>query len=103
MKDKLLTTIQLYFNFENQEIRRKFGDTIDTLTKKIKPMGIFELDKMIAVEQAKEETRKETREVASLVFVQNLLQKTSLTIKEIADVAGVPLRFVKSTKAQLAN
>ncbi len=106
-KAKLLKTIQLYFNFEKPEMQRKFGGIIDSLTNKIKPMGIFELDKFIAVEEAKKETREKTRKETLLeehtAIVQRLLHKTTFTINEIADIVGAPLPFVKSIKLQQAN
>lgn len=111
MKVKLLKTIQLYFNFENPEIQRKFGDTIDSITNKMKPMGIFEFDKFLAVEAAKErtqrvtrrETRKKTIQEKDTAFVKSLLQKTNHSLNKIANIAGVSLDFVKSVKAQIGT
>ena len=93
----VLTFLNNYILFENQEMNRIFEEQLDTLTGKINTMGIFEQ----LAEIRSEEARIETREAYSRKFVENLLSNTDLSLDKIASLADVPLSFVEEVRNKM--
>ena len=81
---KMLNFMRLYFNFKNPDLESKFDGIIQSFNK-TDTMGIIELDKKWAVEDAKKETRKEdARNFLQLgVSVEIIVKATGLSRKEV--------------------
>jgi predicted transposase YdaD len=79
----ILRFLDSYVLFEKPEINRTFRLKIDEITNKLNTMDILE---QVVIEN-------KTAEIIERLFV-----KTSLSIEEIADVAGVTVDFVKEVK-----
>ncbi len=62
-------------------------------------MGIIEQVRQMKIEEAEEEGRTEQR----LLFIKNLLSKTSLSPEKIATLVGVTVASVIKVKASLKN
>ncbi|AXE17746.1 hypothetical protein DR864_08355 [Runella rosea] len=101
--------LKLYIRFDNERYILKFENTLNQLANRQTTMGLeeFVLDraKRQGLYEGRKEGLKEGMEIARLekerAFVTNLLQKTSLDILQIADIAGVTITFVEEIKATL--
>lgn len=105
--------LKLYIRFDNERYILKFENTLNQLANRQTTMGLEEFVLDRAKRQGLYEGRKEGikeglkegMEIARLekerAFVTNLLQKTSLDILQIADIAGVTITFVEEIKATL--
>jgi len=82
-KDKanLLKFMRLYFNFENTELQLRFDTAIHSLTNKPKIMGIIELDKKWAVEEANIRTARNLLKMG--LHPNDIHKATELPLKEI--------------------
>ena len=114
----LMRFLKLYIRFDNERYILKFEETLNQLANRQTTMGLeeFVLDRAKrqglyegrkeGLEQGIREGIREGIEIASAekerAFVVNLLQKTSLDIPQIADIAGVRVAFVEEIKASLS-
>ncbi|TDX00799.1 putative transposase/invertase (TIGR01784 family) [Dinghuibacter silviterrae] len=103
--------------FEEPRTYRTFGKQLESITGKKNPMGVIEMLKEQGLEEGRAkglaqghaeglavgraEGHAEGLEEAKAAFVTNLLSKLHLTDEQIADVAGVDLKFVKRVKDKL--
>ncbi|HEY8967959.1 MAG TPA: hypothetical protein VIM64_02675, partial [Puia sp.] len=82
-----------------------FEEEIDRLTGKSNTMGLIEQIRQMKLDEARAEARKEARKEAAgernRIFVTNLLNSTSFSVKKIAQLAGVSESFVNRVKASL--
>jgi predicted transposase YdaD len=105
----ILSFLHNYVRFEKPGTNRIFEQRIDHLTSKTNTMGIIEQVRQMKLDEAREKARKEgrkagrkeTEERKNRVFVVNLLNNTSFSVKKIANLAGVSEAFVNRTKASL--
>jgi hypothetical protein len=95
----LLSFIQLYEDFGEPEIQRKFDKELDNIILNTPPMGILEIAREIAVEKARESALNESK----TAFVKNLLLKTNHSEQEIADIADVSIDFVLEVRKSLPS
>jgi hypothetical protein len=89
---QLLGFIKAYVNFDKSEINAKFDIAIDKLDNKTRTMGILEQIAEIRAEKATKESKT--------AFVKKLLQKTTHSVEEIADLVEVSIAFVEKIKRQ---
>jgi hypothetical protein len=76
-----------------QEINRIFDNEIEKLTGGTIGMGVIEVVKRQERQQERLEVKTQT--------IRNLILKLNLSDKQIADVAEVPVSFVKKIRASL--
>lgn len=99
----LMRFLKLYIRFDNERYILKFEETLNQLANRQTTMGLEEFVLDRAKRQGLYEGRKEGMEIARAekerAVVINLLQKTSLDILQIADIAGVSVAFVEEIKA----
>jgi hypothetical protein len=82
----ILTFMDMYLLFENRATIRTFNKEVDKITGKKNTMDI--LEELVA-------------EKKSRTIVRNLLEKTSHSVEEIANLAEVPIDLVKDVKKSL--
>jgi hypothetical protein len=90
----LLNFLRYYVRLENPAANNKFEEEINVITQTSRTMGIEEF----LLDRAKKEGIKEGVEQGKREFVENLLTKTSFSIKQVADIASVPVAFVRKVK-----
>ena len=95
----LLDFLQSYVHLDNKEMFFKFEEGLDAIINKEKPMGIREL----ATELFKEVGREEGEKKAQTTVITNLLSKSSHSLQEIADFAGVSIDFVIEVQNSLSS
>ena len=97
----LLIFLQLYVRFADPAFNLNFDKAIEVITKNRKTMGIREM----VLERAKREGLEEGLEKGKLQGkieeVKNLLLKMAMTDAQAADIAGVPVDFVKKVRRKL--
>jgi len=86
----ILTFLNNYVLFEDQETNSIFTKELDRITGKNYTMGI--------IEQLAEIKVQEEREKNSRLFVENLLKGTDFSLEKIASLAGVSVAFVEKMK-----
>ena len=89
--------IRNYVAFANPENDSKFDSKIDSFTNKSRHMGILEMIK-------ERETRKilqQGKAEGKVEEVRNLVTKLGLSDARAADVAAVPVTFVRKVRASL--
>jgi predicted transposase/invertase (TIGR01784 family) len=87
--------------FAAPETYRIFDKQLETITGKNNPMGVIEMLEERGLEKGLQKGREEGRDAAKGEFVANLLSKLDLTDEQIADVAGVDMKFVQRVKDKL--
>lgn len=85
----ILSFLNNYVVFKNQETNSIFTKEIHRITNKTKPMGFFERWAEYKTEEALEKV------------VRNLLRRSNFSMEKIASIAGVPLDFVKKVKKSI--
>ncbi|MFT4095191.1 MAG: hypothetical protein QM640_16285 [Niabella sp.] len=85
--------IRNYVVFADPEIGSKFDNEIDFIIQKSRHMGI--------VEMIKEREHIKLIEKGKTEVVRNLITKLGLSDAQVADVAEVPVAFVKKVRASL--
>ena len=81
----------------NEEINRKFDKQIEQLTGGAITMGIIETIKKIE----REEVFEKGIEKGKQEVIENLIIKLRLSDKQVADIAEMPVSFVKKIRAAL--
>ncbi|MBX3256920.1 MAG: hypothetical protein KF862_22475, partial [Chitinophagaceae bacterium] len=95
--EKLLFFLKNFIYIGNDEINRKFDTQIQQLTGGTIAMGIIEAIKKIEREEAFEiGMEKGKRDI-----IENLIIKLGLSDKQVADIAEMPVSFVKKIRASL--
>ncbi len=95
--DKIMAFLAYYVNFENQDMMRIFEKEVQQLTGTTTPMGVKE----ILLERRKQEGIKQGDAIARHAVVENLITKLGLSDEQAADVAEVPVAFVKQVRKEL--
>ena len=106
---RLPATGRRYFNqlrvlAQLRNLGIKLKETMDSIAKyndeEKDVLYLRGLDKGETRGEAKGEARGEAKgeEKAKISFVRNLLAKTSLTIEQVADIAGVSVEFVRQVQ-----
>jgi hypothetical protein len=98
--DRIISFLVFLKNFiyiDDQEINRIFDNEIEKLTGGTIGMGVIEIVKRQAMQQSRQQERLEVKTQT----VRNLILKLDLSDKQIADVAEVPVSFVKKIRASL--
>ena len=91
--ERMLVFIKEYVNFAKPETAIKFDQAIDLLTNNIQPMGI--------IEQVLELREQKGRRERNTIFVENLIRNTDFLDERIAELADVPIEFVKKMRVKL--
>ena len=81
----------------NEEINRKFDKQIEQLTGGAITMGIIETIKKIE----REEVFEKGIEKGKQEVIENLIIKLRLSDKQVADIAEMPVSFVKKVRVSL--
>ncbi|MBS1660159.1 MAG: hypothetical protein JST68_03815 [Bacteroidetes bacterium] len=93
-----------YEPFENEEKNCNFEEMVDKATGKKNTMGIIEAIAEIRAAEAREialeEGQKIGLEKANRKTIKNLLERNVFSVKEIAEIVGVTLKFVREVKAE---
>jgi len=97
----ILSFLHNYVRFEKTETNCIFEEEIDRLTGKSNTMGLIEQIRQMKLDEARAEARKEAAGERNRIFVTNLLNSTSFSLKKIAQLAGVSESFVNRVKASL--
>ena len=93
----LLIFLQLYVRFADPVFNLNFDKAIGVITKNKRTMGIREM----VLERAKKEGLEKGKEVKSYEVVKNLIERMGMTDAQVADIAGVPVTFVKKVRKRL--
>ncbi|MFT3950104.1 MAG: hypothetical protein QM763_24275 [Agriterribacter sp.] len=97
--------IRYYVAFANPENDSKFDSKIDSFTQKNRHMGIVEMIKeretQKILERGIEKGKVEGRIEGKTAVVRNLITKLGLPDAQAAEVAEVPVAFVKKIRASL--
>jgi predicted transposase YdaD len=104
--EKLLFFLKNFIYIGNEEINRKFDKQIEQLTGgKVTTMGIIETIKKIerdeGIEIGREKGIEEGIEKGKQEVIENLIIKLGLSDKQVADIAEMPVSFVKKVRASL--
>ncbi|MBN9384830.1 MAG: hypothetical protein J0H74_29010 [Chitinophagaceae bacterium] len=91
----VLTFLNSYIVFEDQQINRNFKQQFDQITGKTDTMNIFEQVAEMRAEEAREEEREN--------IAKNLLIDTGLSPEKIASSTGVSLSVVEKIKEALVS
>ncbi|GAB4033334.1 Rpn family recombination-promoting nuclease/putative transposase [Spirosoma gilvum] len=101
----LMNFLRYYVRLENPETNRKFDTAIEALTATNTTMGIeqFLLDraKKEGLQEGVEKGFEQGIEQEKRVIVTRLLEKTSFSNEQIADIADVPVTFVEQLRKDL--
>ena len=89
--------IRNYVAFANPENDSKFDSKIDSFTKKSRHMGIVEMIK----ERETQKILQQGKTEGKVEEVRNLVTKLGLSDARAADVAAVPVAFVRKVRASL--
>jgi len=95
--EKLLFFLKNFLYIGNEEINRKFDKQIEQLTGGAITMGIIETIKKIE----REEVFEKGIEKGKQEVIENLIIKLRLSDKQVADIAEMPVSFVKKISASL--
>ena len=95
--EKLLLFLKNFIYIGNEEINRKFDKQIEQLTGGTITMGIIETIKKIE----REEVFEKGIEKGKQEVIENLIIKMGLSDKQAADIAEMPVSFVKKIRASL--
>ncbi|MFT3945795.1 MAG: hypothetical protein QM763_02380 [Agriterribacter sp.] len=108
--EKLLLFLKNFIYIGNKEINRKFNNQIEQLTGGTVTMGIIETIKKIEREEGIEIGIKKGREEGieeglekgiekgKREVIENLIIKLGLSDKQVADIAEMPVSFVKKSE-----
>jgi predicted transposase YdaD len=104
--EKLLFFLKNFIYIGNEEINRKFDKQIEQLTGgKVTTMGIIETIKKIerdeGIEIGREKGIEEGIEKGKQEVIENLIIKLGLSDKQVADIAEMPVSFVKKVRTSL--
>ncbi len=86
-----------FIYIDDQEINRTFDTEIEKLTGGAIGMGVIEIVKRQAMQQSRQQGQLEGKTQT----IRNLILKLDLSDKQIADVAEVPVSFVKKIRVSL--
>ena len=98
---ELLLFLKSFLYIGNQEINRKFDESIYQLTGKKITMGIIETIKKIEREEVFEKGIEKGIEKGKQDVIENLIVKLGLSDRQAADIAEMPVSFVKKVRASL--
>ena len=106
---RLLLFLKNFIYIGNEEINRKFDNQIEQLTGGTVTMDIIETIKKIereegieiGIKKGREEGIEEGLEKGKREVIENLIIKTELSDKQVADIAEMPVSFVKKIRAAL--
>jgi hypothetical protein len=113
--EKLLFFLKNFLYIGNEEINRKFDKQIEQLTGGAITMGIIETIKKIereegieigrekGIEEGLEKGIEKGIEKGKREVIENLITKLGLSDKQVADIAEMPVSFVKKVRASLKN
>ncbi|MFT4019554.1 MAG: hypothetical protein QM668_21500 [Agriterribacter sp.] len=107
--EKLLLFLKNFIYIGNEEINRNFDKQIEQLTGGAITMGIIETIKKIereegieiGIKKGREEGIEEGLEKGKREVIENLIIKTELSDKQVADVTEMSVSFVKKIRAAL--
>ncbi|MBN8788485.1 MAG: hypothetical protein J0I84_15455 [Terrimonas sp.] len=111
--EKLLVFLKNFIYIRNDEINRKFDTQIEQLTGGTVTMGIIETIKKIereegieigmkkGIEKGIQKGMEKGMEQGKQDVIENLITKLGLSDKQVADIAEVPVSFVKKIRAAL--
>jgi predicted transposase/invertase (TIGR01784 family) len=109
--EKLLFFLKNFLYIGNEEINRKFDKQIEQLTGRAITMGIIETIKKIereegfekGMEKGIEKGMEKGIEKGKREVIENLITKLGLSDKQVADIAEMPVSFVKKIRDSLKN
>ena len=115
--EKLLFFLKNFIYVGNEEINRKFDEQIEQLTGRAITMGIIETIKKIereegfemgmekgrekGIEEGMEKGIEKGIEKGKREVIENLIIKLGLSDKQVADIAEMPVSFVKKVRVSL--
>jgi hypothetical protein len=99
--EKLLFFLKNFLYIGNEEINRKFDKQIEQLTGRAITMGIIETIKKIEREEGFEKGMVKGIEKGKQDVIENLIIKLGLSDKQVADIAEMPVSFVKKVRVSL--
>lgn len=102
----LLTFIFLYRDFEKIEAKRKFEEVLELLNLNQSTMNFMDIYKLHcrieALKEGKKEGRREGAEEKARIFIENLIKTGGFSLKQIAAMGNVPLKFVKGIEKEMS-